>query len=475
MFLFMSSQTRKDFLIPLLTVLSDIVAVEAAFLFSYWLRFYSPLTSVVPVTLGFPPLDAYVAGSLVVIPVWLFLFNSRRMYSARRNVYFSDEFFAIVRLVTVGMLIVMAAAFFYRAFSYSRLVFALLGFSAVLFISMGRFAVIKFEQYWYARGKDLKDVIIVGTNATARRVYSNIVANPSLGYRVLGYFSANGIGEMELTYAHYLGPIEKVPHFVRERVVDIVLISLSYKNHPQLYELVRDCEGLNTEIMMVPDMLELMTTGVRIKELEGIPFIKIKGIPLTTWNIILKRSFDIVLSALILVICSPIFAIIALLIKLDSRDPVFFRQERVGLDGKPFHLMKFRTMRVDAEKETGPVWASKGDPRRTRVGSILRRFSLDELPQLINVLKGEMSIVGPRPERRHFVEQFKREVPRYLDRHRVKTGMTGWAQVNGLRGNAPIEERTKFDVYYVENWSIVFDLKIILKTIRAVIFGKGAY
>jgi exopolysaccharide biosynthesis polyprenyl glycosylphosphotransferase len=280
---------------------------------------------------------------------------------------------------------------------------------------------------------------------------------------------------MELTYAHYLGPIEKVPHFVRERVVDIVLISLSYKNHPQLYELVRDCEGLNTEIMMVPDMLELMTTGVRIKELEGIPFIKIKGIPLTTWNIILKRSFDIVLSALILVICSPIFAIIALLIKLDSRDPVFFRQERVGLDGKSFQLMKFRTMRVDAEKETGPVWASKGDPRRTRVGSILRRFSLDELPQLINVLKGEMSIVGPRPERRHFVEQFKREVPRYLDRHRVKTGMTGWAQVNGLRGNAPIEERTKFDVYYVENWSIVFDLKIILKTIRAVIFGKGAY
>jgi len=420
-------------------------------------------------------LDAYVAGSLVVIPVWLFLFNSRRMYSARRNVYFSDEFFAIVRLVTVGMLIVMAAAFFYRAFSYSRLVFALLGFSAVLFISMGRFAVIKFEQYWYARGKDLKDVIIVGTNVTARRVYSNIVANPSLGYRVLGYFSANGIGEMELTYAHYLGPIEKVPHFVRERVVDIVLISLSYKNHPQLYELVRDCEGLNTEIMMVPDMLELMTTGVRIKELEGIPFIKIKGIPLTTWNIILKRSFDIVLSALILVICSPVFAIIALLIKLNSRDPVFFRQERVGLDGKPFHLMKFRSMRVDAEKETGPVWASKGDPRRTRVGSFLRRFSLDELPQLINVLKGEMSIVGPRPERRHFVEQFKREVPRYLDRHRVKTGMTGWAQVNGLRGNAPIEERTKYDVYYVENWSIVFDLKIILKTIRAVIFGKDAY
>ncbi len=475
MLLFMSSKPRKDFLIPLLTVLSDIVAIEAAFLFSYWMRFYSPLTTVAPVTLGFPPLDAYVAGSLVVIPLWLFLFNSRKMYSARRNVYFSDEFFAIVRLVTIGMLIVMAAAFFYRAFSYSRLVFALLGLSAVLLISLGRFAVMKFEQHWYARGKDIKDVIIVGTNATARRVHANILANPSLGYRILGYFSANGIGEMEQTHAQYLGPIEKVPAFIRERVVDIVLISLSYKNHPQLYELVRDCEGLNMEIMMVPDMLELMTTGVRIKELEGIPFIKIKGIPLTTWNSILKRGFDLVLSTLILVICSPLFAIIALMIKLDSKGTVFFRQERVGIDGRPFQLVKFRTMRIDAEKVTGPVWTRKDDPRRTRIGKLLRRFSLDELPQLINVLKGEMSIVGPRPERQYFVEQFKKEVPRYLDRHRVKTGMTGWAQVNGLRGNAPIEERTKYDVYYVENWSIVFDVKIILKTIRAVIFGRDAY
>lgn len=471
----MSSQSRKDFLIPLLTVLSDIAAIEAAFLFSYWLRFYSPLTTVAPVTLGFPPLDAYVAGSLVVIPLWLFLFNSRKMYSARRNVYFSDEFFAIVRLVIIGMLIVMAAAFFYRAFSYSRLVFGLLGFSGVLFISAGRFAVMKFEQHWYARGKDIKDVIIVGTNATARRVYAKIIANPSLGYRILGYFSANGIGEMDQTHAQYLGPIEKVPAFIRERVVDIVLISLSYKNHPQLYELVRDCEGLNTEIMMVPDMLELMTTGVRIKELEGIPFIKIKGIPLTTWNIILKRGFDLVLSTLILVICSPLFAVIAFMIKLDSKGTVFFRQERVGIDGRPFQLVKFRTMRIDAEKVTGPIWTRKDDPRRTRIGKFLRRFSLDELPQLINVLKGEMSIVGPRPERQYFVEQFKKEVPRYLDRHRVKTGMTGWAQVNGLRGNAPIEERTRYDVYYVENWSIVFDVKIILKTIRAVIFGRDAY
>lgn len=471
----MSQHQRKDFLIPLLTVVADVFAIEAAFLFSYWLRFHSPLTAIVPVTLGVPSLSAYILGSLVVIPIWLFLFHSRRMYATRRNVYFSDEFFAIVRLVFLGMLIVMSAAFFYRAFSYSRAVFALLGFFAVAFISAARFFVLKFEQYWYSKGNDLKDVVIVGTNATARRVYDNIVSNPALGYRVMGFFSTNGLNEMETAGVNFLGRISNVPQYIHNHKIDIVLVSLIYKDHPQLYELVRDCEGLNTEIMMVPDMLELMTSRVRIKELHGIPFIKIKAVPLTTWNLIVKRTFDVVFTVIFLTLASPLFALIALFIKLDSRGPIFYRQDRVGLDGRPFRLIKFRTMIADAEKETGPVWAQRDDPRATRVGKLLRRLSFDELPQLINVLKGDMSIVGPRPERQHFVDQFKREIPKYLDRHRVKTGMTGWAQVNGLRGNAPIEERTKYDVYYVENWSLVFDVKIILKTVRAVFFGKDAY
>jgi exopolysaccharide biosynthesis polyprenyl glycosylphosphotransferase len=175
------------------------------------------------------------------------------------------------------------------------------------------------------------------------------------------------------------------------------------------------------------------------------------------------------------VLISPFFLFLAIFIKLGSPGPVFFLQERIGLDGISFQVMKFRSMRTDAEKTTGPVWAQKNDPRTTALGKFMRRFSIDELPQLINVIKGEMSLVGPRPERPHFVERFKKEVPKYLDRHRVKTGMTGWAQVNGLRGaDASIEERTKLDVYYVENWSLVFDLKIIMKTIRAVLFGKDA-
>jgi len=466
---------RNDFLIPLLAVLSDVLAIESAFVLSYWLRFDSPLTSWFPVELGVPPLDAYLYGSFFVIPAWVFLFKSRGLYRPRRTVHFSEEFFPIVRVVVVGMLIVMAAAFFYRAFSFSRLVFGLLGLSSVILISFGRFFVMKFEQWWYSTGKDTKNVVLVGSNTTAARVYETIVNHPSLGYRFLGFFSAGTRGSLGKTKAVYLGTLTKVSKFVRSNNVDVILIALSYKDHPRLLDLIRECEGLNTDMLMVPDLVDLMTSRVRVTELEGIPFLQVKEAALSTWNQIVKRWFDAGTAIVVLLAASPIMLLIAVVVKLTSPGPVFYYQERIGLDGKPFNVMKFRTMRADAEKETGPVWTQRNDPRTTLIGRLLRRFSLDELPQLVNVLKGEMSIVGPRPERRFFVERFRKQIPKYLDRHRVKTGMTGWAQVNGLRGNAPIEERTKYDVYYVENWSLAFDLKIISKTLRAVLFGKDAY
>lgn len=471
----MPGRRQIDFFVPLFTVLADAIAIESAFLLAYWIRFYSPLAAVVPVVLGFPPLWAYIQGSFVVIPVWLWLFKSRGMYRPRRNMYFSDEFFAIARLVGVGMIVVMAIAFFYRTFSYSRLVVALLGILAIACVAAARYAAMKFEQWWYRSGHDLRKVVIVGTSATARTIYEKLSRNASLGYEILGYFSTNGAGEMSATSARHLGPVAETPAFSRSAAVDVILIALGESEHGHLTTLVRECEGLHTELLMVPDILELMTSQVRIRHIEGIPFLGIKGLALSTWNQIVKRLFDAAMAAVVLILVSPLFLIIAAAIKLDSRGPVFYRQERVGLDGESFSVLKFRSMRTDAEQSTGPVWARKDDSRTTRVGRFLRRFSMDELPQLINVLKGDMSIVGPRPERPHFVKQFTNEVPRYRERHRVKTGMTGWAQVNGLRGNAPIAERTKYDIYYVENWSLVFDLKIILKTIRTVLFGTDAY
>jgi exopolysaccharide biosynthesis polyprenyl glycosylphosphotransferase len=471
----MSHKRRQDLLIPLLTVISDAVAIEASFLFSYWLRFFSILTRYIPISYGLPPLEAYITSSLVVIPVWCWLFHTRNMYLPRRITSFSDEFFAIVRLVILGMLVVMAGAFFYRSFSYSRIVFWILGISAVMFISIGRFIIMKFEQLWYAHGNDLKRVIIVGTSSVASKIFQSLVAHRSIGYEVLGYCSAQDNTENSMEHIPYLGSIASVPDLINTYSIDVILIAFNETEHSLLHDLVNDCQGLNVEMMMVPDILELMTSQVQIKYIEGIPFLGIKSPTLSTWNFIVKRGFDLFFASMILLMASPFIILIAIFIKLDSKGPIFYLQERIGLDGKVFNVIKFRSMRAEAEQSTGPVWSQKDDPRTTQLGRFLRRFSLDEIPQLMNVIKGDMSVVGPRPERPHFVEKFKKQVPRYLERHRVKTGMTGWAQVNGLRGNVSIAERTKYDTYYIEHWSLVFDLKIILKTIHAVLFGDDAY
>ncbi len=470
----MPSSRHKDILIPLLTALVDVTAIELSFLFSYQLRFHSPLTDVFPVTLGFPPLEAYILGSFFVIPIWIWLLMRRGMYATRRVQYFSDEFFALVRVITVGMLVVMAAAFFYRTFSFSRLVFALLYGSSILFLSLGRWAMLRFEQAWYESGRDVRNVLLVGRGTYAGRTAESFHRRTDLGYKVIGLCTVTEGGPTP-EGVPVLGHVSDLQEIIRAHGIDLVLLTLDASEHELTEKLVRECDGLDVELMIVPDLVDIITSQVRITDIDGVPFLRLKGLALSPWNAFVKRLFDVLFASVVLILISPIFILLALLVKLTSSGPVFFVQERVGLDGRPFNVLKFRSMRTDAEKETGPVWATKTDPRTTSIGRFLRRFSLDELPQLLNVIRGDMSLVGPRPERPHFVEQFTKDVPRYLERHRVKTGMTGWAQVNGLRGNAPIEDRTRYDIYYVENWSLVFDLKIILKTIRAVLFGEDAY
>jgi Undecaprenyl-phosphate glucose phosphotransferase len=465
----MPNPRRNDFLIPTLAVLFDIVAVEFAFLFSYWLRFNTSLFNFLPLTENTPPLQAYIYGSFVIIPVWLLIFNSRKMYGARRNMGLSDELFSIVKLITLGMLVVMSAAFFYRAFSYSRVVFFLLWISSIFSIFIGRTLVFQIERIIYSRGRELRNAVIIGANNTANRIFSQFSAHPLLGYRFVGYFADQPLSESELSSSRYLGTFLDAPELLIKERIELALIALNYDEHPKLLKLVQDCEGVNAEFMLVPDLLEVMTSGMRVKEIDGIPFIKIKGVPMTTWGRIVKRIFDIIVSSLLLLILSPLFVLISILIRLNSKGSIFFLQERIGLDGNSFMMMKFRTMYTGAEefdKESG--LGINDDPRQTSIGKILRKLSIDELPQLINVFRGEMSLIGPRPERTFYVEQFKNLVPKYLDRHRVKTGMTGWAQVNGLRGNTSLEERIRYDIYYIENWSLWFDIKIMFKTIKAV-------
>lgn len=466
-----------DFLIPFLTVLFDALAIEFSFLFSYWLRIHSTLFD----SLGFvnenaPPVEGYLLGSLFIVPIWLMLFHSRKMYSTRRNVPLADELINIVKVVTLGMLIVMSAAFFYRDFSYSRIVFGLMWGSSVVFIFMGRAAIQGYERRLYRKGRHLQTAILIGNDTPANEVYSRLNRHPSFGFNIVGYFADTPAHPgLRLASAPHLGSMQDAVQYIATNNIELVFIALRSRDHPALFDLVSECEGLSVEFMMVPDVLELMTSQVHVKELEGVPFLNLKSIPFTAWGRIMKRGFDLLISGLLLAALSPLLLVIVILIRITSRGPILFRQERVGLDGKPFTMYKFRSMKVDAEKESGPVWAARGDPRRTPFGAFLRKSSLDELPQLYNVLRGDMSLVGPRPERPYFVEQFRTLIPKYLDRHRVKTGMTGWAQVNGLRGNTSLEERIKYDLYYIENWSMGFDVKILLRTLRAALTMKEAH
>jgi len=370
------------------------------------------------------------------------------------------------------MMVMMSATFFYRGFSYSRLVFLYVWVLSIFLLTIGRILLIKYKQHRYAHGRGLLNAAIVGSGKWAIILFDKVIQNPEIGFKIVGC-SGKIAGLTQRT--KYLGEIDELPEIIRANNIHLLLLVLDSNEHELFWNIIKMCEGVNVEFMMLPDQVEMMTSQLQVIQVGGIPLLRIKDVRLKGWEGILKRVFDVILSMLGLIIFSPIFLVVAILIKLTSKGPVFYRQPRIGFDGKEFWIYKFRSMREDAEKESGPVWAIENDPRVTPVGRMLRRTSIDELPQLVNVFLSDMSIVGPRPERRVFVEKFKKSIPKYLERHRVKSGMTGWAQVNGLRGNTPIEERTKYDIYYVENWSLAFDFEIILKTIWVVISGKNSY
>jgi exopolysaccharide biosynthesis polyprenyl glycosylphosphotransferase len=468
----MIKREKKDIFIPFLLILADIIGIELSFIFSYWIRFYSPLKNNFEFVSSIPPLFPYIYGSLFIIPIWLILFNIRKMYSSGRILSISEEFIPVIKVVTTGMFVLLSVAFFYRDFSYSRIVFVLIFFNSIVFILICRGIVLKIEKFIYKRGMQLKNVLIIGANQNARKIYIDLLKSKDYGLNLTGYCSDEKIENSDFKH---LGQINELRKIILEKNIEIVMAALSTNDHNLLFSLIEQCEGLNIEFMFMPDILELMNNRIRVKVIKGIPFLRLKGIPISGWNRLLKRSFDLVFSILFLVFSLPVSLFISLLIKLESRGPLFYSQERVGLEGIIFKLIKFRSMRIDSEDRSGPVWAKENDARTTKIGKFIRKYSIDEIPQFINVLKGDMSVVGPRPERPFFVEQFKEKIPKYLERHRVKTGLTGWAQVNGLRGNTPLDERIRFDIYYIENWSLLLDIMIIIKTFREVFFSKNAY
>lgn len=274
--------------------------------------------------------------------------------------------------------------------------------------------------------------------------------------------------------AAYLGSVDQIRMAASRLELDLVVLVAPQDSPDLLREVYLQCQALDLDFQFVPGLLSLWVRPVRVEEVDGMPVLRLRELPLVGWNGVLKRALDLLFSTVLLLLLAPLFAVLALAVRLDSPGPIFLRQERVGRDRRPFPMLKFRSMREDAESATGPIWAASDDPRRTRVGTFLRKWSLDELPQLLNVLAGQMSLVGPRPERPFFVHQFESQVDDYYDRHRIKSGVTGWAQVHGLRGQVPIEQRTRYDLYYIENWSLWLDLRILWMTLSAVVRHRGA-
>ena len=324
-------------------------------------------------------------------------------------------------------------------------------------------------------GVGLKRILVAGTGDVARHVVDKVLHHRELGYRIIGFVDDRASDRQGYRGLPLLGALSEVGDILQREQVDELYIALSLDEHVKMLELIEVANRECVDVKVVPDLLQVIALRARLEELDGVPIISINDVPLQGLNSLIKRTIDIGIASVALVFLSLPFAIIAALIKATSPGPVFYRQERMGLDGRPFSVYKFRSMFEDAERDTGPVWTRKDDPRRTPLGRVLRKLSLDELPQLWNVIRGDMSLVGPRPERPFFVEQFKQRVPQYMLRHKVRSGMTGWAQVNGWRGDTSIEKRIEYDLYYIENWSVGLDFKILWLTVLRVFFHRHAY
>ncbi len=407
------------------------------------------------------------------------IYFSQRMYRRRRPVTHLDEFFRIIVYNVLATLFTVALlTLFLRDFQYHR-AFVLLGAGfTIVYDTLAR--VIHAQLQWQAQARGVGDdrVLLIGAGETGQMLLNKILLQPKLGYQIVGVIDAGKQQQRSAlpSQTPVLGGLADVPWVIDRYGVDEVIVGLPESSNQEMVNIISLCEREKVGIRVFPDVFQFMASEVTIGDLGGLPLLTIRDVALQGWKLTVKRIMDMIISAIGLVFLSPFMLLAALLVKLDSPGPVFYLQERMGLDAIPFKIIKFRTMRIDAE-EGGPGWTTPDDPRKTKLGVLLRRFNIDELPQLINVLVGDMSLVGPRPERPVYVEQFRQIIPRYMDRHREKAGLTGWAQVNGLRGDTSIGERTKYDLWYIENWSLALDLKIIIRTLLQTLFGtnRNAY
>jgi len=464
---------RRATFVLLLQILCDACATSLALLLAWLVRFHWKF---LPVTKGMPDFQDYLQVFLPALGLCIAAYHAVGLYGDRASALAGRDAGGALRGSLAAGLLLAAATFFYRGYEFSRaylLFFIPLDGALLLCSRAGLRHVLGALR---RRGRLRSPAVVAGAGRLGQMLVDLVRRHPWTGFDFAGFVDPRpSRADRTIRGLPVLGDLSRLPSLAAERPGLTVFLALPYDSYSRIRDILRSLSQEVVEVFVVPDELGMLALRTRAFELGGVPILSLFDTPLSGFNTVLKRVLDLLIALTGLLVLSPLLVLIAILIRLDSPGPVFYTQERVGLDGRIFRMLKFRSMRVGAEQETGAVWAEPADPRRTRIGGWLRRLSLDELPQLVNVLAGEMSLVGPRPERPVFIREFRDRMPRYMLRHRIKAGMTGYAQVHGWRGRTSLKKRLQYDLYYIRNWSLILDLQIIFLTLFRGPGNRNAY
>ncbi|GAF64992.1 UDP-phosphate glucose phosphotransferase [Bacillus sp. TS-2] len=452
-------------------ILVDFLFIQLAILAAWWIKFESSFSSEVLRL----PFSTYYVWSLAYGVLAIFLGFTFAIYHSKRKKSFRFEFLKIVQIHIVSIMVLVSMLFVFNIVHFSRTFLFLLVLFSVIFVALYRYFAKLCLWYLRKKGFNKQFVLIVGAGTVGKRFSNIIKAQPELGLEVIGFLD-DYIVEHDADYEPIRGKVNQLGHLLESKPIDEVILALPLSAHKKYKQIIEICDKAGVRLLIIPDYYDVLPAKFVVDQVGEIPLINVREVPLDEIrNRMLKRGFDIIFSIFAIVLLSPLYIFISIGVKLTSKGSVIFKQERVGFNKNKFMMYKFRSM-IDMPLEmSDSEWTIKDDPRKTSFGTFLRKTSLDELPQFFNVLKGDMSVVGPRPEREYFVEQFKEEIPKYMVKHHVKPGITGWAQVNGLRGDTSIIKRIQLDLFYIENWSFLLDIKIVFKTIKNGFLNKNAY
>lgn len=461
-----------------LHVVLDAIVVMLSYVIAWWIKFSS---GIVNPEIGVLSFNFYMKALILIVPLYLLLYYAFNLYTPKRVQGRRLELSNIIMANTIGILIVFAGFFLVLSYSedaknFSRSMFVYFYIINIILEEIERLFIRAILRSVRKKGYNLKHILLVGYSKAAEQYIDRIKQNPQWGYDVQGILDDNIARGTVYKGVKVIGSTGNLEYILPENKLDEIAITLGLEEYYKLNKIVAECEKSGVHTKFIPDYGNIIPTKPYTEDLLGLPVINIRYVPLSnTFNALVKRCMDIVGSLICIVLFSPIMLLTAIAVKVTSKGPLIFKQERVGLHNEPFRMYKFRTMYVQTEEEERKGWTHKDDPRITKIGRFLRKTSLDEFPQLFNVLKGDMSLVGPRPERPQYVEKFREEIPRYMIKHQVRPGMTGWAQVNGYRGDTSIRKRIEHDLYYIENWTIGLDIKILFLTVFKGFINKNAY